>query len=75
MCLIIIIICCFNYHIWLVTGPGCSSLAYGAFLELGPFRPASDGKTLFNNPYAWNRGTLFKSYLFMRLLNSYLVEI
>lgn len=37
-------------------GPGCSSLAYGAFLELGPFRVHSDGKTLFKNPYAWNLG-------------------
>ncbi|KAI5681513.1 hypothetical protein M9H77_02741 [Catharanthus roseus] len=37
-----------------IHGPGCSSLAYGAFLELGPFRVQNDGKTLFKNPYAWN---------------------
>ena len=36
------------------TGPGCSSLGYGAMEELGPFRVKSDGKTLYRNPYAWN---------------------
>ncbi|KAF9590901.1 hypothetical protein IFM89_000157 [Coptis chinensis] len=29
--------------------------AYGAMQELGPFRVASDGKTLHQNPYAWNK--------------------
>lgn len=41
--------------LWLNGGPGCSSLAYGAMEELGPFRVHSDGKTLFENPYAWNK--------------------
>ncbi|XP_010694765.2 serine carboxypeptidase-like 40 [Beta vulgaris subsp. vulgaris] len=40
--------------LWLNGGPGCSSLAYGAMEELGPFRVKSDGKTLFRNKFAWN---------------------
>lgn len=41
--------------LWLNGGPACSSLAYGAMTELGPFRVNSDGQTLFENPYAWNK--------------------
>ncbi|KAF8022264.1 hypothetical protein BT93_G2417 [Corymbia citriodora subsp. variegata] len=42
--------------LWLNGGPGCSSLAYGAMQELGPFRVHSDGKTLYRNKFAWNIG-------------------
>ncbi|CAN0863662.1 Serine carboxypeptidase-like 40 [Linum grandiflorum] len=41
--------------LWLNGGPGCSSLGYGAMTEQGPFRVASDGKTLNKNKYSWNR--------------------
>lgn len=42
--------------LWLNGGPGCSSVAYGASEEVGPFRVRPNGKTLYLNPYAWNRG-------------------
>jgi serine carboxypeptidase-like clade 2 len=40
--------------LWLNGGPGCSSLGYGAMMELGPFRVNPDGKTLSRNKHAWN---------------------
>ncbi|CAN4080596.1 unnamed protein product [Withania somnifera] len=40
--------------LWLNGGPGCSSLAYGAMEEIGPFRVHSDGKTLYRNHYSWS---------------------
>ncbi|KAL5844943.1 hypothetical protein ACOSQ4_010901 [Xanthoceras sorbifolium] len=40
--------------LWLNGGPGCSSFGAGAMMELGPFRVNKDGKTLFQNEYAWN---------------------
>ena len=39
--------------LWLNGGPGESSL-WGLFVENGPFRVASDGKTLTSDPNSWN---------------------
>lgn len=41
--------------LWLNGGPGCSSVAYGAAEEIGPLHINSDGKTLYMNPYSWNK--------------------
>uniref|UniRef100_A0A7E4UWI1 Carboxypeptidase n=1 Tax=Panagrellus redivivus TaxID=6233 RepID=A0A7E4UWI1_PANRE len=40
--------------LWLNGGPGCSSI-YGSLNENGPFHIKEEGKTLYLNPYAWNR--------------------
>lgn len=48
--------------LWLNGGPGCSSIAYGASEEVGPFRVRPDGKTLYLNSYAWNNGKLVFSF-------------
>jgi len=42
--------------LWLNGGPGCSSIAYGASEEVGPFRVNPDGRTLMLSQYAWNKG-------------------
>uniref|UniRef100_A0A453CGV6 Carboxypeptidase n=1 Tax=Aegilops tauschii subsp. strangulata TaxID=200361 RepID=A0A453CGV6_AEGTS len=36
-------------------GPGCSSIAYGAAQELGPFLVRGYGANLTRNAYAWNK--------------------
>ncbi|KAK9130361.1 hypothetical protein Sjap_010848 [Stephania japonica] len=41
--------------LWLNGGPGCSSVAYGASEEIGPFRINQTGPSLFLNKYSWNR--------------------
>ncbi|CAL9042203.1 serine carboxypeptidase-like 35 [Musa acuminata AAA Group] len=40
--------------LWLNGGPGCSSIAYGAAQELGPFLVKSNSPNLTLNPYSWN---------------------
>lgn len=37
-------------------GPGCSSVAYGASEEIGPFRINRNGSSLYLNKYSWSRG-------------------
>ncbi|KAL9357607.1 hypothetical protein Peur_050860 [Populus x canadensis] len=41
--------------LWLNGGPSCSSIGGGAFTELGPFFPRSDGRDLRRNSMSWNR--------------------
>ncbi|XXG61044.1 hypothetical protein AAC387_Pa04g2797 [Persea americana] len=47
--------------LWLNGGPGCSSLGFGAMLEIGPFGVKPDGKTLYHRLNSWNKAanTLF----------------
>ncbi|KAL8502405.1 hypothetical protein ACS0TY_021524 [Phlomoides rotata] len=41
--------------LWLNGGPGCSSVAFGLAEEVGPLHIEKDGKTLYLNPYSWNK--------------------
>ncbi|KAK7295454.1 hypothetical protein RJT34_18363 [Clitoria ternatea] len=40
--------------IWLNGGPGCSSVAYGASEEIGPFRINKTTSGLYINKFSWN---------------------
>ncbi|EOA27060.1 hypothetical protein CARUB_v10023155mg [Capsella rubella] len=40
--------------LWLNGGPGCSSIAYGASEEIGPFRITKTGCSLYLNNFSWN---------------------
>ncbi|KAG4922721.1 hypothetical protein JHK86_051534 [Glycine max] len=40
--------------IWLNGGPGCSSVAYGASEEIGPFRINKTASGLYINKFSWN---------------------
>ncbi|KAF8401280.1 hypothetical protein HHK36_012213 [Tetracentron sinense] len=41
--------------LWLNGGPGCSSIGYGAAVELGPLRVKRNGTGLEFNNYSWNK--------------------
>ncbi|XP_009122437.1 serine carboxypeptidase-like 35 [Brassica rapa] len=41
--------------LWLNGGPGCSSVAYGAAQELGPFLVRTNGGNLTFNDFSWNK--------------------
>ncbi len=40
------------------SGPGCSSVGYGAASELGPLMVNGNGTGLEFNKFAWNNGTI-----------------
>ncbi|XP_051141390.1 serine carboxypeptidase-like 25 [Andrographis paniculata] len=41
--------------VWLNGGPGCSSIAYGASEEIGPFKINKTASGLYLNKYSWNK--------------------
>ncbi|KQK16604.1 hypothetical protein BRADI_1g29471v3 [Brachypodium distachyon] len=41
--------------LWLNGGPGCSSVGYGALLELGPFLVQKGKPEIVLNPHSWNK--------------------
>ncbi|KAK6129139.1 hypothetical protein DH2020_037117 [Rehmannia glutinosa] len=41
--------------VWLNGGPGCSSVAYGASEEIGPFRISKTTSGLYLNKFSWNK--------------------
>ncbi|KAL6532518.1 Serine carboxypeptidase-like 26 [Orobanche gracilis] len=41
--------------LWLNGGPGCSSIGYGAAVELGPLRVGKNGDALEYNQHSWNK--------------------
>ncbi|CAN1328510.1 Serine carboxypeptidase 24 [Linum perenne] len=45
--------------LWLNGGPGCSSVAFGASEEIGPFRINKTASSLYLNKYSWNRVVRF----------------
>ncbi|KAK2412190.1 serine carboxypeptidase [Trifolium repens] len=41
--------------LWLNGGPGCSSIGYGAVVEIGPLLVNKNGEGLLFNPNSWNQ--------------------
>ena len=50
------------------SGPGCSSIAYGAAQELGPFLVQLNGIKLSLNKFSWNKGNSIISFFFFYLI-------
>lgn len=51
-----------------ILGPGCSSIGYGAAVELGPLLVRNNGAGLDFNEYSWNNGRI--SFSFMLYLDA-----
>lgn len=50
-------------------GPGCSSIGYGALVELGPLKIDENGVGLVFNNYSWISGRSLSSTQFIVILN------
>lgn len=48
--------------LWLNGGPGCSSIGYGAFQEIGPFQVLPNGK-LAKRQISWDTGNFVSAML------------
>lgn len=59
-----------DLHNW-TSGPGCSSIGYGAVEELGPFLTQKGAPALKFNKHSWNKG---KAVKFQADLNRYLIS-
>jgi hypothetical protein len=49
-------------------GPGCSSIVYGAVVEIGPLLVNKNGEGLLFNPNSWNQG-IYILYVFFPFLD------
>lgn len=61
--------CTKMFFFFFFEGPGCSSIGYGAAVELGPLRVSKNGAGLHFNKYAWNKGPfhrIFSRFLIFR---------
>ena len=57
-----------NVHV--LSGPGCSSVGYGASSELGPLLVNGNGTGLEFNKFAWTRGLLLSFLLWISTSHS-----
>lgn len=46
-----------------ILGPGCSSIGYGAAVELGPLLVQNNGAGLDFNEHSWNKGHISFSFM------------
>jgi len=62
------------FHWLAFGGPGCSSIGYGAVVEIGPLLVTKNGEGLHFNAYSWNQGFNFVLSLFAFSYSSYLLK-
>lgn len=56
---------------FVVSGPGCSSVGYGATQEIGPFLVDNnnDGQGLKFNNFSWNKGICYIIYIYANFIS------